>query len=77
MVSTRASRSFSLGSNPSGSTNIVSMEEKEEFIKYLTESFVQCLAMAETLDQLVRENNLQNEQWFIDWQDKLNEISVR
>lgn len=53
------------------------MEEKEEFVKYLTESFIQCLAMAETLDQLVREHNLQNEQWFLDWQDKLNEISVK
>lgn len=31
----------------------------------------------EEIDRIVRENNWQNEQWFLDWQDKLNEISVR
>ena len=35
------------------------------------------LEQCNMLDELVRENNLENEQWFIDWQDKLNEISVR
>ena len=28
-------------------------------------------------DQTVRDLNKENEQWFLDWQDDLNEISVR
>ena len=33
--------------------------------------------LADKFDFLVRKLNRQNEQWFIDWQDKLNKISVR
>ena len=29
------------------------------------------------VDTMVRETGLENEQWFLDWQDKLNEISVK
>lgn len=29
------------------------------------------------VDKEVRAKGLQNEQWFINWQDKLNEISVK
>ena len=32
---------------------------------------------AEIIDAYATQYNLRNEQWFIDWQDKLNEISVR
>ena len=32
---------------------------------------------AEIVDAYATQYNLRNEQWFIDWQDKLNEISVR
>lgn len=28
-------------------------------------------------DQLVRKTKLDNEQFFLDWQDKINEISVK
>jgi len=28
-------------------------------------------------DRTVRDLNKENEQWFLDWQDNLNEISVR
>ena len=33
--------------------------------------------LADNFDGLVRKLNRQNEQWFIDWQNKLNKISVR
>ncbi len=29
------------------------------------------------IDKQVRASHLENEQWFLDWQDKLNEISVK
>ena len=29
------------------------------------------------IDSKVRKLGLEHEQWFLDWQDKLNEISVR
>lgn len=32
---------------------------------------------AEAIMRLVREYDMENEQEFLDWQDKLNEISVR
>lgn len=32
---------------------------------------------AEAIDRLVREHNMQDFQEYLDWQDKLNEISVR
>lgn len=41
---------------------------------------VACKESVEALkevDETVRENGLENEQWFLDWQDKLNEISVK
>lgn len=33
--------------------------------------------LANKFDGLVRKLNRQNKQWFIDWQDKLNKISVK
>ena len=35
------------------------------------------LYAVQELDKMVREKALENEQWFLDWQDKLNEISVK
>lgn len=32
---------------------------------------------AEMIDKIARSYNMTNEQWFLDFQDKLNEISVR
>lgn len=32
---------------------------------------------AEAIERLVREHDMENSQEFLDWQDKLNEISVR
>lgn len=43
----------------------------------LIENIQRILAWAETIDKEVRARGLQNEQWFLDFQDSLNEISVR
>lgn len=43
----------------------------------IIESLHRILAWAETIDKEVRARGLQNEQWFLDFQDSLNEISVR
>ena len=37
----------------------------------------QLLEKVETFIGLVKDNNLTNEQWFLNWEDKLNELSVR
>ncbi len=49
----------------------------EGMINVLKIACQKSLEQSNMLDELVRENNLENEQWFLDWQDKLNEISVR
>lgn len=43
----------------------------------IKESLQRILVWAKTIDNEVRNLGLQNEQWFLDWQDKLNEISVK
>lgn len=35
------------------------------------------LYAVQEVDKMIRANALENEQWFLDWQDKLNEISVK
>ena len=35
------------------------------------------IQVADSYDKLIRQKHLENEQFFLDWQDKLNEISVR
>jgi hypothetical protein len=45
-----------------------------EALKVACEESVEAL---KEVDEMVRENGLENEQWFLDWQDKLNEISVK
>ena len=46
----------------------------EEDIKDFLDIMIEQL---ETFDSLVRKAHYENEQWFLDFQDKLNEISVR
>lgn len=43
----------------------------------IIESLYRILVWAETIDKEVRARGLQNEQWFLDFQDKLNELSVK
>lgn len=35
------------------------------------------IKLANLYDSYCRRNNLQNDQFFINWQDELNEISIR
>ena len=55
------------------------MEEKreEKYINNLKDRLKLCIIHLEFLDSLIRKNHYENEQWFLDFQDKLNEISVR
>lgn len=48
-----------------------------EGILSLLEHIQKALVYVEMLDREVRARELQNEQWFLDFQDKLNEISVK
>jgi hypothetical protein len=50
-----------------------------EFIKvsYLKRHMMSILEDIERLDFYIRSHNYQNEQWFIEWQDDLNKVSVR
>ena len=43
----------------------------------LLEHVQKVLVYAEMIDREVRARGLQNEQWFLDFQDKLNDISVK
>ena len=47
---------------------------KYQIIKYFGLS---TLYICYKFDQLVRKTKLDNEQFFLDWQDKVNEISVK
>lgn len=64
-----ASEAASLGSNPSAPTI---MEEK-----LWKELFKAHIDAAKAIDRLVREYDMENSQEYLDWQDELNEISVR
>lgn len=46
-------------------------------IQSLKECLITTLNYLYILDKEARSKNLQNEQWFIDWQDKLNALSVK
>ena len=46
----------------------------EEKIKVVLEK---SLELVRTTDKLVRDNKLENSQEFLDWQDKLNALSVK
>lgn len=43
----------------------------------LKENAERVITSAEIVDREARSLNQQNEQWFINWQDKLNSISVK
>lgn len=63
------SEGVSVGSNP---TTPTTMEEK-----LWKELFKAHIDAAKAIDRLVREYDMENSQEFLDWQDELNEISVR
>lgn len=46
---------------------------KETYLKRLAEKVLQ---LVEIIDTMVTED-IRNQQWFINWQDHLNEISVK
>lgn len=46
-------------------------------IRSLKESMQSTLKYIDVLEKEARVNGLSNEQWFINWQDELNAISVR
>ena len=46
-------------------------------IKAIQKSLDKSIYDLNKIDSKIRMLGLQNEQWFLDWQDKLNEISVR
>lgn len=46
---------------------------KERYLKRISK---EVLETAQFIDQLA-DKDIRNKQWFIDWQDNLNEISVR
>lgn len=79
MVSTGGSNPLGQGSNPWGSTNYSDMEDrrtkdiKERYLKRISK---EALETIQFIDQLADEE-IRNKQWFIEWQDKLNEISVK
>ena len=54
-----------------GGLNIINMEEK------IKTQFKCALITLDSIIKLVEENKLVNEQWFLDFQDKLNELSVK
>lgn len=74
MVSTVDSKSMGLCSSQSGATNIKYMGS---VVKSLKERLETLLITIEVLDREVRSLKLENNQWFIDWQDELNRISVK
>ena len=45
-----------------------------EALKVACEESVEAL---KEVDEMVRENSIENEQWILYWQDKLNEISIK
>lgn len=49
---------------------------KRFFVWWLKRLSNSIIRDAQSLDEAVRSYKLQNEQWFLDYQDKLNEISV-
>ena len=64
-----ASEAASLGSNPSAPTIM-----NEELWKELFKAHIDA---AKAIDRLAREYNMENSQDYLNWQDALNEISVK
>lgn len=63
-----------MGSIPTGGTNLSIMNTILQSLKENAESIIKFI---EVLDREVRSMGLENEQWFLDWQDELNKISVK
>lgn len=49
----------------------------KSLVQSLIEYALQALNNINNIDREVRARGLQNEQWFLDWQDALNRISVK
>lgn len=77
-ASTAVSKTARLGSNPSGATNfnlmnMIYANEKNRLWNMCQLS----IGMLEELMKQIEQAKLQNEQFVLDWLDKINEISVR
>lgn len=75
MVSTGGSNPLGLRSSRSGATKWNTMEDK--YIQYLQLQMARILFNLELLDKSIDSAELQNEQFVLDFYDKLNKISVR
>lgn len=51
--------------------------DKKELAEILQNRIVNALLDIESIDAMATKFGFTNEQWFIDFQDKLNEISVK
>jgi hypothetical protein len=49
----------------------------DKFIKYLYKSMDNSIKTLEDIDKFIRKYNLENTQEYLNWQDKINKISVR
>lgn len=47
------------------------------YLKLLKQAALKSIKDIKIIDQEARLYNLQNEQWFINWQDEINKISVK
>ena len=47
------------------------------YLKLLKQAALKSIKDIKIIDQEVRLYDLQNEQWFINWQDEINRISVK
>ena len=56
---------------------MVSKWIRKQTVKYLKWAMKQNVKNVEDIDKMAREYELENDQEFFDWQDSLNEISVR
>lgn len=78
MVSTRDSKSLGLCSSQSGATNYNNMKDLDELqISTLQGMMKVCINLLESIDDLIDKEELQNEQFVLNFYDVINEISVR
>lgn len=78
MVSTRDSKSLGLSSNLSKATNFLSMKQtKKDKVVILKLAMKYLLADLLKIDATIDELELNNEQFVLDFYDKINEVSVR
>ena len=84
MVSTAVSKTVfpsegvGIGSNPMGATNYNNMKDLTELqISTLQGMMKVCINLLESIDDLIDKEELQNEQFVLNFYDVINEISVR